>query len=61
MTNDKQANARVRAAMAKAGIRQKDLAEILEVSEPALSAILGVELDSKVQTNIIRKIEEARR
>ena len=61
MANEKPANARVRAAMAAAGVNQGELAEILGTSEPALSIMLSVELSNTVQRDIIAKIKEARR
>lgn len=61
MANDKVANARVRAAMAAAGVSQGELAEILGLSGPALSIMLGVELSNTVQREIIAKIKEAGR
>ena len=57
----KQANAKIRKAMIDAGINQGDLAQILGMSEPALSIMLKYELSSTVQNDFIAKIKEARR
>ena len=61
MIGDKQANARIRKAMIDAKISQGELANILGISEPALSIILNVELSNAVQKEIITQIKEARR
>ena len=44
-----------------AGVSQGELAEILGLSGPALSIMLGVELSNTVQREIIAKIKEAGR
>lgn len=61
MIGDKQANARIRKAMIDAKISQGELANILGLSEPALSIMLNVELSNTVQKQIITQIKEARR
>ena len=61
MANEKLANARIRKSMIDANISQSELAQILEMSEPALSIMLKYELASKVQNDIITKIKDARR
>ena len=59
MANGKPANAKIRKAMIDAGISQGELAEILEMSEPALSIMLKYELSSSVQNDFIARIKEA--
>lgn len=59
MVIDKPANAKIRKAMIDAGINQKELAQILGISEPALSIMLRQELSSSVQKDYIAKIKEA--
>ena len=61
MANEKLANIKIRKAMLDANISQGELAEILEMSEPALSIMLRYELASRVQNEIITKIRETRR
>lgn len=61
MAGEKLANIKIRKAMLDANISQGDLAEILEMSEPALSIMLRYELASRVQNEIITKIRETRR
>lgn len=60
MIGDKPANVRVKKAMVDADINQSELAEILGLSEPALSIMLRVELSNTVQKEIITRIKEAR-
>lgn len=57
----KPANAKIRKAMIDAGISQGDLAQILGMSEPALSIMLKYELSSTVQKDFIARIKEAGR
>ena len=61
MANEKLANIKIRKAMLDANISQGDLAEILEMSEPALSIMLRYELAVKVQNEIVAKIRDTRR
>ena len=61
MASEKLANIKLRKAMLDANISQGDLAEILEMSEPALSIMLRYELAVKVQNEIVAKIRDARR
>ena len=61
MASEKLANIKIRKAMLDANISQGDLAEILEMSEPALSIMLRYELAVKVQNEIVAKIRDARR
>lgn len=61
MANEKLANIKIRKAMLDANISQGELAQILEMSEPALSIMLRYELASRVQNEIITKIRETRR
>lgn len=58
---EKPANAKIRKAMIDAGVSQSELAQILEMSEPALSIMLKYELANKVQNDVIMKIRDARR
>lgn len=55
------ANAKIRKAMIDAGIGQKELAQILGMSEPALSIMLKYELSNTVQKDFIARIKEAGR
>ena len=61
MANEKLANIKIRKAMLDANISQGDLAEILEMSEPALSIMLRYELAVKVQNEIVAKRRDTRR
>lgn len=61
MANEKLANIKIRKAMLDANISQGELAEILEMSEPALSIMLRYELAVKVQNEIVAKIRDTRR
>ena len=61
MANEKMANARIRKAMIDANISQGELAQILEMSEPALSIMLKYELSNTVQRDIIARIKETGR
>ena len=61
MAGEKLANIKIRKAMLDANISQGDLAEILEMSEPALSIMLRYELAVKVQNEIVAKIRDTRR
>ena len=61
MAGEKLANIKIRKAMLDANISQGELAQILEMSEPALSIMLRYELASRVQNEIITKIRETRR
>lgn len=49
-------NERVRVAMARAGINQVQLAELLEVTPAELSIMLKYEMAAKEQNGIIEKI-----
>ena len=61
MANEKLANIKIRKAMLDANISQGELAEILEMSEPALSIMLRYELAVKVQNEIVAKRRDTRR
>ena len=61
VANEKLANIKIRKAMLDANISQGELAEILEMSEPALSIMLRYELAVKVQNEIVAKIRDTRR
>ena len=58
---EKPANAKIRKAMIDAGVSQSELAQILEMSEPALSIMLKYELSNTVQRGIIARIKETGR
>ena len=50
-------NIKVRLAMTKKGMQQKDLADCLGKKEPEISIMLKNELSPKVQNEIIEKIK----
>lgn len=51
-------NKRIRTAMLQAGIKQKDLAEILGISDTELSYVLKYELAVREQNEIVARIRE---
>ena len=51
-------NKRIRIAMLQAGIKQKDLAEILGINDTELSYVLKYELAVKEQNDIVARIRE---
>lgn len=51
-------NKRIRTAMLQAGIKQKDLAEILGINDTELSYVLKYELAVKEQNDIVARIRE---
>lgn len=51
-------NKRVRIAMTRAGINQRQLAEILGTNDASVSIMLSRELSRAEQNDIIAKIEE---
>lgn len=51
-------NKRIKIAMVNAGISQKKLSEILNMSETELSYIMKHELAVKTQNEIVKKIRE---
>lgn len=51
-------NKRIRTAMLQAGIKQKDLAEILGINDTELSYVLKYELAVREQNDIVARIRE---
>ena len=51
-------NKRIRTAMLQAGIKQKDLAEILGINDTELSYVLKYELAVREQNEIVARIRE---